>query len=87
MPRFWDITTDPHTFSLARGETLILPNRFRLSLCDAAAWSSRRARVLPLATLDQELCAAATALGVRVLDPLLLGSEFCGHTTGSKSSD
>ena len=79
------ITTDPHTFSLARGERLILPDRFRLTLCDAAAWSSRSARALPLATLDQELCAAATALAVRV--PLLSGSEFCGHTTGSKSSD
>jgi predicted nucleic acid-binding protein len=62
-----DITTDPHTDSLAWGETLILADRFRLTLYDAAYLELAQRRALPLATLDEELCAAAAALGVRVL--------------------
>jgi predicted nucleic acid-binding protein len=62
-----DITTDPHTDSLAWGETLALADRFRLSLYDAAYLELAQRRTLPLATLDEELCAAAAALGVRVL--------------------
>ena len=62
-----DITTDPYTDSLAWGETLILADRFRLTLYDAAYLELAQRRTLPLATLDEELCAAAAALGVRVL--------------------
>ena len=62
-----DITTDPHTDSLAWGETLTLADRFRLTLYDAAYLELAQRRTLPLATLDEELCAAAGALGVRVL--------------------
>ena len=62
-----DITTDPHTDSLAWGETLILADRFRLTLYDAAYLELAQRRALPLATLNEELCAAAAALGVPVL--------------------
>jgi predicted nucleic acid-binding protein len=62
-----DITTDPHTDSLAWGETLTLADRFRLTVYDAAYLELAQRRTLPLATLDEELCAAAAALGVRVL--------------------
>ena len=62
-----DITTDPHTDSLAWGETLTLADRFRLTLYDAAYLELAQRRALPLATLDEELCAAAATLGVRVL--------------------
>ncbi|MBV8140789.1 MAG: type II toxin-antitoxin system VapC family toxin [Verrucomicrobia bacterium] len=62
-----DITTDPLTDSLAWGETLTLADRFRLTLYDAAYLELAQRRTLPLATLDEELCAAAAALGVRVL--------------------
>jgi predicted nucleic acid-binding protein len=62
-----DITPDPHTDSLAWGETLTLADRFRLTLYDAAYLELAQRRTLPLATLDEELCAAAGALGVRVL--------------------
>ena len=62
-----DITTDPHTDSLAWGETLNLADRFRLTVYDAAYLELAQRRTLPLATLDEELCAAAAALGVRVL--------------------
>ena len=62
-----DITTDPHTDSLAWGEMLTLADRFRLTLYDAAYLELAQRRTLPLATLDEELCAAAAALGVPVL--------------------
>ena len=62
-----DITTDPHTDSLAWGETLLLADRFRLTLYDAAYLELAQRRTLPLATLDEELWAAAATLGVRVL--------------------
>ena len=62
-----DITTDPYTDSFAWGETLTLADRFRLTLYDAAYLELAQRRTLPLATLDKELCDAASALGVRVL--------------------
>ena len=62
-----DIITDPHTDSLAWGETLILADRFRLTVYDAAYLELAQRRALPLATLDEELGAAAAALGMRVL--------------------
>jgi predicted nucleic acid-binding protein len=62
-----DITTDPYTDSLAWGETLNLADRFRLTVYDAAYLELAQRRILPLATLDEELRAAAAALGVRIL--------------------
>ena len=62
-----DITTDQHTNSFAWSETLILSDRFRLTLYDAAYLELARRRELPLATLDGDLWAAAAGLGVRLL--------------------
>ena len=62
-----DIVTDPHTESHAWGETLTLADRFRLTLYDAAYLELAQRRALPLATLDQPLRAAATALGISLL--------------------
>lgn len=62
-----EIATDPQTDSRAWGETLALADRFRLSVYDAAYLELAQRRTLPLATLDEELCAAAGALGIPVL--------------------
>ncbi|HEV3210452.1 MAG TPA: type II toxin-antitoxin system VapC family toxin [Chthoniobacterales bacterium] len=62
-----DITTDPHTDSLAWGETLSLADRFRLTVYDSAYLELAQRRSLPLATLDDDLSAAAAALGLRIL--------------------
>jgi predicted nucleic acid-binding protein len=62
-----DITTDRQTDSHAWSETLNLADRFRLTLYDAAYLELAARRALPLATLDEELRAAATDLGLRLL--------------------
>jgi predicted nucleic acid-binding protein len=62
-----DITIDQSTDSHSWGETLLLADRFRLTLYDAAYLELARRRVLPLATLDGALCSAAMGLGVGVL--------------------
>jgi predicted nucleic acid-binding protein len=62
-----DITTDPHTDNQAWGETLLLADRYRLTLYDAAYLELARRRQLPLATLDQELIAAARAAGIKTM--------------------
>jgi len=62
-----DITTDPQTDSYAWTDTLNLADQFRLTVYDAAYLELARRRMLPLATLDQELRTAATAIGVTVL--------------------
>ena len=62
-----DVTTDPHTDTHAWAETLRLADRFELTLYDAAYLELAHRRGLPLATLDQELRAAASTLGLRVL--------------------
>jgi predicted nucleic acid-binding protein len=62
-----DIITDPHTDYLTWGETLMLADRFGLSMYDAAYLELAQRRALPLATLDEALCSAAATLGVRVL--------------------
>ena len=62
-----DISTDPHTDGHAWSETLHLADRFRLTLYDAAYLELAQRRKLPLATLDQELCAAAQAAGTQTL--------------------
>jgi predicted nucleic acid-binding protein len=62
-----DITTDPQTDAYAWTDTLNLADQFRLTVYDAAYLELARRRILPLATLDQELRTAATAIGVTVL--------------------
>lgn len=62
-----DITTDAHTDSQAWGDTLKLADHFRLTLYDAAYLELAQRRKLPLATLDQELRAAAQAVGTKIL--------------------
>jgi predicted nucleic acid-binding protein len=62
-----DITTDSHTDTHAWAETLLLADRFRLTMYDAAYLELAHRRGVPLATLDEDLSAAALALGLRVL--------------------
>ena len=62
-----DITTDNHTDTHAWAETLQLADRFRLTMYDAAYLELAHRRGVPLATLDEDLSAAALALGLRVL--------------------
>lgn len=62
-----DITIDQSTDFHAWGETLNLADRFRLTLYDAAYLELAVRRGLSLATLDDELRTAATALGLRLL--------------------
>jgi len=62
-----DITTDQHTDSNAWGETLNVADRFQLTVYDAAYLELAQRRSLPLASLDDELCTAAAALGVALL--------------------
>ena len=62
-----DITTDNQTDTHAWAETLQLADRFRLTLYDAAYLELAHRRGVPLATLDQDLSAAASALSLRVL--------------------
>jgi predicted nucleic acid-binding protein len=59
-----NITTDPHTNDFAWTATLRLADRFRLTLYDAAYLELAQRLACPLATLDQELRAAAGALKV-----------------------
>jgi len=62
-----DITTDAHTDTHAWAETLLLADRFRLTVYDAAYLELARRRSLPLATLDEDLGTAASAVGIHVL--------------------
>jgi predicted nucleic acid-binding protein len=62
-----DITTDQQTDSQAWAETLLLADRYRLTLYDAAYLELAQRRGLPLATLDQELISAAKASGAKTL--------------------
>jgi len=66
-----NITTDQQTDSYAWTDTLNLADHFNLTVYDAAYLELARRRMLPLATLDQELGTAAAAVGVTVL-----GSEL-----------
>ncbi len=61
------ITVDPETDRQAWGTTAKLAARHRLTLYDAAYLELARRRGLPLATLDNELRAAATAEDVGLL--------------------
>ena len=62
-----DITTDQQTDSYAWTDTLNLADQLHLTVYDAAYLELARRRALPLATLDQQLRTAATAIGVAVL--------------------
>jgi predicted nucleic acid-binding protein len=63
MPITVDAETDAHAWS----STLRLSDRFRLTPYDAVYLELAQRRELPLATLDKQLRAAATGLGVRLL--------------------
>jgi len=65
--RSLEIAIDPETDHQAWTATLRLAERYRLTLYDAAYLELARRRGLPLATLDQELRAAGSALGVSLL--------------------
>lgn len=62
-----DITTDPRTDAYGWTTTLSLADRFGLTLYDAAYLELAHRRSLPLASLDEELCAAGRTLGVPLL--------------------
>ncbi len=62
-----DITVDSQTDAQAWAATVRIADRFRLTTYDAAYLELAQRRTLPLATLDQQLRAGATALGVAVL--------------------
>ncbi len=62
-----DITTDQQTVSMAWSETLNLADQHHLTVYDAAYLELARRRGLPLATLDQELRNAASAIGLALL--------------------
>lgn len=61
------ISLDPETDRQAWGPTARLAARHRLTLYDAACLELAKRRGLPLATLDRELRAAASAEGVTLL--------------------
>lgn len=63
----YDIAVDDQTDAFAWTATLQLADRFGLTLYDAAYLELAQRRLLPLATLDQPLRAAAAAAGVDLL--------------------
>jgi predicted nucleic acid-binding protein len=63
MPITIDTETDAHAWTT----TLRLSERFALTLYDAAYLELAQRRDLPLATLDQEMRAAGSTLGVQLL--------------------
>jgi len=64
---FMAITIDADTNGYAWSTTLRLPERFTLTLYDAAYLELAQRRSLPLATLDRDLRAAAPAVNVDLL--------------------
>ena len=62
-----EIATDPHTETNAWGQTVELADRCDLTVYDAAYLELAQRRMLPLATLDHELRAAARAVGTKTL--------------------
>ena len=62
-----DISVDADTDIHAWANTMRLADRFRLTLYDAAYLELAQRRLLPLASLDNELRTAAQALGVALL--------------------
>ena len=62
-----NITIDPHTDEFAWSTTMRLADSCKLTLYDAAYLELAQRLGCPLATLDQELRAAAGAVGVTLL--------------------
>jgi predicted nucleic acid-binding protein len=62
-----DITIDGETDAHVWGETLNVADSFQLTVYDAAYLELAKRLMLPLATLDSELAAAAKALAVRIV--------------------
>jgi predicted nucleic acid-binding protein len=62
-----DITIDGETDAHAWGETLNVADSFQLTVYDVAYLELAKRLMLPLATLDSELAAAAKALAVRIV--------------------
>jgi predicted nucleic acid-binding protein len=62
-----NIASDPDTDTFAWSNTLQLAERYRLTLYDAAYLELAQRLGLPLATLDQDLRAAGSALGIPLL--------------------
>ena len=62
-----DVITDPDTDRFAWTRTLKLADRFRLTLYDACYLELAQRRGMPIASLDQELRAAATQLELELL--------------------
>jgi predicted nucleic acid-binding protein len=62
-----DIKLDSQTDYYAWADTIDLADQFNLTVYDAAYLELARRRMLPLATLDQELQAAAAGIGVTVV--------------------
>ena len=61
------ITTDPETNAHVWGAVVQLADRHRLTIYDAIYLELAQRRRLPLATLDEALCAAARVCGVALL--------------------
>lgn len=61
------IVTDPDTNTYVWTTTTRLATRFSLTIYDALYLELAQRRSLPLASLDQDLCAAAESLGIEVL--------------------
>jgi predicted nucleic acid-binding protein len=62
-----EVTVDSDTDTHAWTTTLRLSDRFQLTAYDAAYLELAQRRRLPLASFDQQLCPAATVLGLTVL--------------------
>ena len=62
-----NIMSDPETETHAWSATMMLAERFALTLYDAAYLELAQRRQLPLASLDRELRAAAVEVGVDLL--------------------
>jgi predicted nucleic acid-binding protein len=62
-----NISTDPDTDAFAWFDTLHLADSHSLTLYDAAYLELARRLALPLATLDEDLRKAASAIGVAIL--------------------
>jgi predicted nucleic acid-binding protein len=60
------ITTDDETSRRAWSETLVLAERHALTVYDASYLELARRRIMPLATLDNNLRRAASEAGVEV---------------------
>jgi predicted nucleic acid-binding protein len=63
----YDIKMDPDTWQQAWGGTIRLADRFGLTVYDAAYVELAQRRSLPLASFDDDMRAAAQALGLEII--------------------